>query len=50
MCLSASLLPSPFNLFFSTQNIRVCAPDGDALPLVHHLPGTLPGKELVSVQ
>ena len=27
----SSLLPIPLT-FFSTQNIRVCAPDGDALP------------------
>ena len=47
-----SLLPSCLLLllFFSTQNIRVCAPDGDALPLAHYLPGPLPGKELVSAQ
>ena len=30
-------------LFFSTQNIRVCAPDGDALSLALHLPGPVPG-------
>ena len=40
--LSASLLHMPLTLF-STQNIRVCAPDGDALSLAHHLPGPVPG-------
>ena len=33
--------------FISTQIIRVCAPDGDALTPAQKLPGPVPVKELV---
>lgn len=43
--------PSDHSLtLFSTQNIRVCAPDTDAVSLTHRLSRPMPGEELVWVQ
>ena len=40
--------PSVHSIYFiSTQNIRDCAPDGDALTPAQQLPGPVPVKELV---